>query len=104
MFISPATSIDRIYDSVLALIYPHACAVCSSSVESRHDGVACATCWASLKLFADEAALCWKCGAVTQAIISKDKRMSIRCGRCDEDNFAAARACGLYDGVLRASV
>jgi len=30
--------------------------------------------------------------------------MSIRCGRCDEDEFTAARACGLYDGVLRASV
>jgi len=30
--------------------------------------------------------------------------MSIRCGRCNEYEFTAARACGLYDGVLRATV
>ena len=30
--------------------------------------------------------------------------MSIRCGECDDDVFTAARACGFYDGALRASV
>ena len=78
--------------------------MCGSSVESRHDGNACAACWARAKLFADEDGLCWKCGSVTEATIPHDRRMSIRCGRCDADNFTAARACGLYEGVLRASV
>jgi len=104
MLPSAIASIDGVYDSVLALVYPHACAICSLSVESRHDGVACAACWASSKLFADEDALCWKCGAVTEAIVRDDRRTSIRCGQCDADSFKAARACGLYDGVLRASV
>lgn len=104
MLRSRTTSIDGIYDSVLALVYPQECAICSRSVESRHDGVACATCWASSKLFAGEEALCWKCGAVTEATIPDDRHMSIRCGRCDADHFTAARACGLYEGVLRASV
>src|SRR5207253_4252744 len=27
-----------------------------------------------------------------------------RCGRCDDDNFTSARACGLYEGALRASI
>jgi ComF family protein len=104
MLISPATSVDKVYDSVLAVLYPQACAICASSVESRHDGVACDACWAAAKLFADEDALCWKCGVVTQAIVHDDRRMSIRCRRCDADGFTAARACGLYEGALRASV
>lgn len=103
MFSSSAITIDRCYDSVLALTYPQACAICSESVESRHDGVVCEACWASAKLFAEEDALCWKCGAATAATVRDDVRM-IRCGRCAGHDFTAARACGLYAGVLRASV
>jgi len=103
MFIPSAAAIDRCYDSALALIYPQGCAICSESVESRHDGVVCEACWAGAKLFAEDDALCWKCGAATAAIVRDDLRM-IRCGRCDAHDFTAARACGLYAGVLRASV
>jgi ComF family protein len=28
----------------------------------------------------------------------------VRCGRCDEEAFTGARACGLYEGALRASI
>jgi len=104
MLSSAATSVSRIYDSALALLYPQVCAICSASVESRHDDIACAACWANSSLFTEEDALCWKCGAVREAAISEDERTSIRCGRCDTDNFTAARGCGLYEGVLRASV
>src|ERR1051325_1521758 len=103
MFIPSAATIDRCYDSALALIYPQGCAICSESVESRHDGVVCEACWAGAKLFAEDDALCWKCGAATAAIVRDDLRM-IRCGRCNAHDFTAARACGLYAGVLRASV
>jgi competence protein ComFC len=91
-------------DAALALVYPQACAVCGGSVESRHDGVACAGCWNDARLFADDDTLCWKCGAFTRAKVSEDRRKSIRCGRCNEDGFTAARACGFYEGALRASV
>ena len=104
MLSSGVISFDGIYDSVLALVYPQACAICGASVESRYDGIACEACWASAKVFADEHTLCWKCGAATEATVAKDQRKSIRCGRCDADSFTAARACGLYEGVLRASV
>lgn len=30
--------------------------------------------------------------------------MSIRCHKCDDDMFTTARACGFYEGALRASV
>ena len=36
--------------------------------------------------------------------MSESKHETIRCGRCDEDAFSNARACGLYDGALRASI
>jgi ComF family protein len=96
--------LSTLYDAALALVYPQACAVCGGSVESRHDGVACAACWQATRLFSDEDTLCWKCGAFTRAHVSEDRRKSIRCGQCDKDGFTAARACGFYEGALRASV
>ena len=48
--------------------------------------------------------MCWKCGAFTGAAVNRDKRKSIRCGQCDNDAFTAARACGFYEGALRASI
>ena len=98
------TLTSTLYDATLALVYPQACAVCGGSVESRHDGVACAACWRATRLFSEDDTLCWKCGAFTPAKVSDDRRKSIRCRQCDEDGFTAARACGFYEGALRASV
>jgi ComF family protein len=96
--------LSSLYDAALALVYPQACAVCGSSVESRHDGVACASCWRATRLFDRNDTLCWKCGLFTEAAVNEDRRKSIRCGECDDDTFTAARACGIYEGALRASV
>ena len=98
------TFTSTLYDAALALVYPQACAVCGGSVESRHDGVACAACWKATRLFTDDDTVCWKCGAFSRANVNKERRKSIRCGQCDEDGFTAARACGFYEGALRASV
>jgi len=98
------TFADRLYDSALALVYPLACAVCGHSVESRHDGVACAACWRATHLFHDEDTPCWKCGAFIRTQVSSEKRESVHCRQCDEDAFTAARACGFYEGALRASI
>src|SRR6266576_3235672 len=92
------------FDAALALVYPQACSVCGRSVESRHDGVACSRCWDESPLFRGDETLCWKCGALSLASVSEEKRRTIRCGRCDGDVFTAARACGLYEGALRASI
>jgi hypothetical protein len=69
-------------------------------VESRHDGVA----WKLLgrpnrcrrDAFAGSAA------RSRQRRAGRPRMISLR--RCDADDFTAARACGLYEGVLRASV
>lgn len=100
-----ATTIaSHAYDAALALVYPQACAVCGASVESRHDGVACETCWSATHLFKEDDTLCWKCGLFTEAAVGKEKRERVRCGQCDDDAFTAARACGFYEGALRASI
>src|SRR5437764_11295212 len=95
---------DHAFDAALALVYPQACAICGRSVETRHDGVACSRCWNEAPLFRGDEALCWKCGALSLATVNYDPRASVRCGRCETDAFTTARACGLYEGALRASI
>src|SRR5438552_3340170 len=96
--------LSSLYDAALALVYPQACAVCGASVESRHDGVACASCWQTTRVFTEEDTVCWKCGAFTAAAIDRGRRQNVRCGHCDDDAFTSARACGFYEGALRASI
>lgn len=95
---------SQAFDAALALVYPQPCAVCGGSVESRHDGVACSRCWDNAPLFRGNETLCWKCGAPSPAKVSDDKCETVRCGRCDDDAITNARACGLYEGALRASI
>lgn len=91
-------------DAALALLYPQACAVCRSSVESQIDGVSCARCWAATHLFSSLDTLCWKCGALSNAEVPEEKRAEVFCRRCDREHFTAARAVGAYEGALRASI
>jgi len=92
------------YDSLLALLYPQPCAVCGGSVESRALGVACANCWRQTHLLSGAETVCWKCGLPSAGTVPQEKREQVRCRRCDQDAFTAARACGVYEGALRASV
>jgi ComF family protein len=91
------------YDSLLAVVYPRPCAICGSSVESRALGAACANCWRRATIFSTET-VCWKCGQPSIGTVAEDKREAVRCHRCDDASFTAARACGVYEGALRASV
>ena len=102
MFLTDA--ITRVCDSALALVYPQPCHVCGRSVESRSDGCACRDCWSATRLFPASAALCWKCGALARGTIKIESRELVRCRHCDEDAFAGARACGIYERALRAVV
>jgi ComF family protein len=102
MFIPGA--ISKLYDAALALAYPRACAVCEGSVESRGDGVACAGCWQETRLLTDQDTLCRKCGALSFHFMGAHSREEVLCHRCDDRSFDSARACGIYEGALRASV
>ncbi|HKG58332.1 MAG TPA: ComF family protein [Pyrinomonadaceae bacterium] len=85
---------ELIYDAVLTLAYPQICVICGRSVEQRRFGVACETCWKETRIFTDEERICLKCGMPD----------CMRCGRCEELAFMAARAAGRYEGALRESV
>src|SRR4029079_6518857 len=95
---------NLLYDSCLALLYPQACAVCGDSVESRTLGVCCKRCWRQTQVFSGSERFCWKCGAISIGNVGAEQREQVRCRRCDADAFTSARACGTYDGALRASV
>lgn len=99
-----ASVISGAYDAVLTVIYPQICGACNGPVDSRHDGVACSVCWDATRIFVEEDTLCWKCGALSAAAVAEEKRQTVRCGRCDADSFTGARACGLYEGALRAAI
>jgi ComF family protein len=95
---------NSIFDGLLALLYPQACIVCQKSVESRQLGVVCANCWQQTRILTSADTLCWKCGAHSLGASSPDQKELIRCRRCDEHAYTAARACGSYEGALRAVV
>lgn len=96
---------DGLFDAALALVYPQACAACGvRSVERRADWPACAACWTATRLFKGDDTLCWKCGAPAGGEVPEEVRPTVRCRRCDSEEFTAARACGLYKGALRAAV
>ena len=92
------------YDSILSLVYPQSCVVCGRSVESRALGTACSKCWRETMIFSGRETVCWKCGLQSRGSVPEARREEVRCHRCDELEFTAARACGMYEGALRASV
>ncbi|HEX8143664.1 MAG TPA: ComF family protein [Pyrinomonadaceae bacterium] len=96
--------LDSLYDAALALLYPQACAICGASVEARAEGVACGACWGETRIFTIEDTLCWKCGAFSTAQTPPEKLKDVSCHRCEREPYDAARACGKYEGALRASV
>lgn len=101
---SLAGKTSALYDATLALLFPQACGVCGASVERRADGVACESCWQKTRLFSEEDLICWKCGVLAPGTVPEEKRREVRCRRCEVEHFTAARACGAYEGALRASV
>jgi ComF family protein len=94
----------RVRDGAMALLYPQRCWRCGGSVESWRDGVACARCWD--ETFAGEFHVCEKCGVFVPRRLppGMTQAAAFRCGFCDAHAFAAARACGRYEGALRLAV
>lgn len=98
-------TIEGLVDAALALVYPQGCAACGvREVGRRADWPACAACWAATHLFKGDETLCWKCGAPAGGEVPDEIKPTVRCRRCDAEAFTAARACGLYEGALRAAV
>jgi ComF family protein len=100
-----SNTLSGLYDAALALLYPEACEACgAASVERRADVPACEACWRETRLFGAEEAVCWKCGAPSGGGAGGEAPGPVRCRRCEGEEFTAARACGVYERALRASV
>jgi ComF family protein len=91
----------KIYDSLLTVVYPQACHVCQNSVEKSSDGVACESCWKKTRIFCGAETLCGKCGAFLR---EKSSDFAAFCHACDEHAYDAARAVGVYEHALSASI
>ena len=97
-------SANSLYDSLLSLLYPQACVICGASVERRADGVACASCWQQVRLIGSQDNICWKCGVPSPGNPSRSSHREFRCRTCEHQLFTSARACGVYEGALRATI
>lgn len=93
--------LQKIYDSLLTLAYPQACQICQRSVETSADGDACGDCWQSTRVFSGAETLCAKCSAFLQ---EKPSPFESFCRACDAHFYETARAVGLYENALAASV
>lgn len=97
-------SAQLLLNVLLTVAYPQPCTLCGRSVEERRFGIACDECWTSTKVFSEHDNVCWKCGLAIPVLSPSVAREQLRCHRCDEQPFTAARACGVYEGALRESV
>ena len=88
-------------DSLFSLLYPQQCRVCCSQVESHGDGVACAACWASTRLFNGSEMLCDKCGAY---LGDRAAPIPVLCRKCDDHHYERATAAGVYENALAATI
>lgn len=88
-------------DSCLTLIYPQPCKICERSVESRAFGIACEKCWQRTRTFDGTEIVCARCGAFLKPGGAPAETF---CRQCDDDFFDAARAVGLYERALLATV
>ncbi|HEX8370073.1 MAG TPA: ComF family protein [Pyrinomonadaceae bacterium] len=94
--------LSALYDACLSLIYPQICRLCEKSVESRADGVACHACWQKTRIFnRGKEILCEKCSAY---LTSSGEKFKTFCRQCEDDDFDSARAAGLYEHALLATI
>lgn len=93
--------LSEIYDSLLTIAYPQACQICANSVEKISQGMACGHCWQTTQFFFGDETLCAKCGRFLQ---SKPFELQTFCHRCDDHFYDQARAVGVYEKALAASI
>lgn len=90
------------YDSLLTLFYPQNCHICNGSVERSSTGIACGECWDKVRTFSGKEIICRKCGAfLREADVPSSEAL---CGKCGEHHYDSARAVGIYEHALAASV
>jgi ComF family protein len=93
--------LDSLRNSLLSIVYPQQCRVCSRDVEDHGDGVACAECWSATRVFVGSEMLCAKCGAFFG---DKAAPEPVFCYQCDDHYYDRANALGVYEKALAATI
>ena len=93
--------LHKISDALLSVVYPQACQICEKSVENLKNGVVCRDCWEKTCVFSGKEILCAKCGAYLREAAEVSETF---CHRCGKHFYDSARAVGLYENALAASI
>ncbi len=93
--------LHKIADTLLSVIYPQACQICEKSVEINADGVVCRACWDKTQVFSGAETLCHKCSLFLHG---NPTNFETFCHKCDEHFYDTARAVGIYENALSASI
>jgi ComF family protein len=88
-------------DPLLSLVFPRECQICHGLVESFDLGVACRQCWSETRIFDGTEALCLKCGAFRGDI---EPFPTAACHNCTDHQYDSAKAAGIYEKALAATV
>lgn len=94
-------TLRRISDKILSVVYPHQCSLCNNIVENSPDGAACGACWEKTNVFCGKETLCEKCGAFLR---ESETQTAVFCHKCDDHHYDYARAVGVYNTALSATV
>ncbi|MEJ7847082.1 MAG: ComF family protein [Pyrinomonadaceae bacterium] len=93
--------LQRISDAILSVVYPHQCSLCNNIVENSPDGSACGECWGKTNVFCGKETLCEKCGAFLR---DSQSTTAVFCHKCEDHHYDLARAVGIYNSALSATV
>ena len=88
-------------NSLLSLAYPQQCRVCERPVDQIENGVACSACWSETRIFVGKEMVCAKCGAFFQM---SGVPAELNCHKCSDHFYEKARAAGIYEKALAASI
>ena len=88
-------------NSFLSIAFPQHCHICSSPVENRADGVACASCWTATRVFDANTNTCSKCGNLRPP---SRNAVDENCRECADRQYDAALSAGVYEHALAATV
>ena len=89
------------HDSLVSLVWPQACQVCSGIVDSLEDGLSCSTCWNNTQIFDGTEMFCGRCSAVLGPLAAPKP---VFCRKCDDYNFERATAVGVYEKALASEI
>ena len=93
--------LTKLLDPLLTVFYPQHCRSCGAVIEKFALGAACRNCWTATRIFSGKETVCSKC---SRFLSEKESPTEVFCRLCDAHFYERARAAGLYEKALQASV